>query len=279
MLEDEFGFLPAPGFCPASISLRRSDAELRFISRAVEKSRCTLIFASSEGSSTGGGPSLHELIASPGFTVVRDYQGFAPLRALAYLRRTETHPVRMIVLVNHHYARGANRPLPDLGETWFAEPFAQRRLKNPGILGLYMRDRHSSAFGPLRELLGRLTRFRTGLFSFSGSAQAAMLQTQERPGTNDAIARLDGTPFVHALSELCKEDGAEIVLLPLHAKLERSLGLDPDEQTARIVNAARGCRRSVLLREMDGPFWLDRIHWNEEGRRMLAGILIQSNLF
>ena len=66
-------------------------------------------------------------------------------------------------------------------------------------------------------------------------------------------------------------------LVFLNRPLARELGLDPAAQMARIVDAAKVCR-AVLLAEMDGPYWLDRIHWNEDGRRVLARRITDSSL-
>lgn len=277
LLEDELGLLGAGAFCPQSITLRRSDAELRLAARAIEKGRCTLVFASSEGSGSAASASLHQLAAKPGLTWVRDYEGFAALRALAYLRRTHTHPARIIVIVNHHYARSANRPMPDLGETWFAEAFAQARLKNPGVLQLYLRPRPASRVGPLRELFSRITRpLRAFSLAQSPQDRAAVPRTPDAQPA-DTIGDLKNTPFAVALEELCKENGAEIVLFPLNEKLERSLGLDPAEQMARIKKAAAVCRRAMNL-EQGEAFFVDRIHWSEEGRRAMARTITDSSL-
>lgn len=279
LLQDEFAFLPAPAFCPASISLRTSDAELRFLSRAVEKAGCTLVFASSEGSS-GGGPPLHSLSQKPGFVFVRDYHGFAPLRALAYIRRTGTHP-RMLVLINHHYARAANKAAPDLGETWFAEGFAQSRLKEPGVLTGYMKPSAAARISPLREVLFRVNRSAMEMLRPQQSSEQPSQQQEPAPAPAAqnlaGIGRLDGTLFAQALAEVCGEPGIEVFLLPLNSKKERELGLDPAEQMRRIQDAAAVCKKVHQLPDLD-QFFSDRIHWNEAGRRLLLERITEPSL-
>ena len=92
----------------------------------------------------------------------------------------------------------------------------------------------------------------------------------------DSIHDLSGTPFALAITEICREKEAEIVLFPLHAEFERSLGLDPDEQASRIARTLSECKKVRKL--PDARAWIDRIHWNETGRRAMAAELIKPSL-
>jgi hypothetical protein len=186
----------------------------------------------------------------------------------------------MRVLVNHHYARSSNRPAPDLGETWFAEGFAQSRLKSPGVLAGYLKQTNASRIGPLREFFFRMNRSVLARLH----PQPAENQKQEAPDAAnaarvwDAIGNLDGTLFAQALAEVCKEPGTQIVILPLNSKMEREAGLDPAEQMNRILTAAAPVCKSLHTVQGLDNFWHDRIHWNEAGRRLLLDRITEPSL-
>lgn len=254
LLEDEFGFAahfaPEPG-CPRSIDMRVSNAELRFAAKGLEN--CVLLFASSEGAA-GGGRALHELKKASRLVMVQNYEGFAALRALAYRERTKTSP-KMIVFVNHHYARRANAPAPGLSDTWAAERFRSSQFTHP-LLREHTIAESPSRLSILREILARTRR----------SIQEQQARFETRVATNEPVTADDDSMFARVLRELCATS-ARTIFLPLNSEYEKNIGLSPQKEQAALEYAARSC--SITYAKVPDGHWFDRVHLDEAGRSQL----------